>query len=156
MKITQDHPDLMIADEIPWLWAVISLIGPLITAAIVLPILTEKPLMALLFAGGGALWFLLMASFVQRQQLLLDRRAGTVTLRQKTLWRYRETIWPLADVSGLEREESTDSDGSTYRYVLHMTNTETVPLGASYTNVGRPKEVATRVTAWLDSANARA
>lgn len=104
MKVKTNIPDLLIAGDIPWLMAIMLLFFTLTFAAVGLLTLTQTWAgLVFLFVGGG-MGLGAMGVFVERLQLILDARAGTLTLRRRTLFRYSETVLPLKSVIRAETE----------------------------------------------------
>ncbi len=104
MKVKTNTPDVLIAGDIPWLMAIMLLFFTLTFAGIGLLTLTQTWAgLMFLFVGGG-MGLGAMGVFVERLQLILDARAGTMTLRRRTLFRHSETLLPLASVIRAETE----------------------------------------------------
>lgn len=152
MKVTQDTPEHMILDELPWFWAGFMIVGSLIFATLGIVAIPDDAWIGVMFLAFSALWFGLMSLMVERVQLVMHRPSGQIALRKRSIWRFVEQLWPLEDVRALERE----TDDGTHRYVLVLTNGTWVPLTRSYTNVRRPRSVAQRASDWLDSARSDA
>jgi hypothetical protein len=99
MKITHDTTSLLIAEDMPWLFAVMLSLGLLLFVGVGLLVSSQTLIGAFVMAGiGGGMCFAAICIFVERLQIILDARAGTATLRSRTILRHREEVLPLADV----------------------------------------------------------
>ncbi|MFU8778523.1 MAG: hypothetical protein ACNA7M_12770 [Roseovarius sp.] len=113
MKVTHNSPDLLILEEMPWFIAIMLSLFTLISAAIGLLVLSQSLLGGLVFLlVGGGMGLAGVGIFVERLQLILDARAGRVTLRSRSIFRHRETVFDLSDVIRAT-SESTLSGGDT-------------------------------------------
>lgn len=113
MKIIQDTPDLLIAEEMPWFIAVMLSLCLLLFVGVGLLVSSQTLLGAFVMGGvGGGMCFAAICIFVERLQIILDARAGTATLRSRTILRHREEVLPLDDVLRATGE-STLSGGDT-------------------------------------------
>lgn len=113
MKVTSQSPDLLIAEEMPWFIAVMLSLALLLFVGVGLLVSSQTLLGAFVMAGiGGGLCFAAICIFVERLQIILDARAGTATLRSRTILRHREEVLPLSDVLRATGE-STLSGGDT-------------------------------------------
>ncbi|WP_297768302.1 hypothetical protein [uncultured Roseovarius sp.] len=113
MKITRTTPDLLIAQEIPWFIAVMLSLGLLLFVGVGLLVSSQTLIGAFVMGGiGGGMCFAAICIFVERLQIILDARAGTATLRARTILRSRETVFALQDLLGATGE-STLSGGTT-------------------------------------------
>ncbi len=107
--------------------------------------------------GGSAFFALFFWVFVRRNQLLLDRRAGTVTLRRRTLSRYSETIHDLDHLSRAIVQTSRGDDSDTHRMALILSggmDAGTHPFTAVYTSGTGARRAADAVNAWLHARDA--
>ncbi|MBE0453376.1 hypothetical protein [Roseovarius autotrophicus] len=90
VKITHDTPDLLIAENTPWVIAVMLSLGLLLFAGIGSLVASQTLIGAFVMAGiGGGMCLAAICIFVERLQVILDARAGTVTLRSRTILRRR-------------------------------------------------------------------
>jgi hypothetical protein len=124
MRITRDTPDLLIAEAMPWFIAVMLSLGLLLFVGIGLLISSVMLLGTFVMAGiGGGMCLAAICIFVERLQLILDARAGTATLRSRTILRHREEVLPLADVLRATGETTlsggVDTDPSRVRRKMH-------------------------------------
>ncbi|WP_234999401.1 hypothetical protein [Roseovarius albus] len=73
---------------------------------------------ALLGVGMGVA---AMGIFGERLQIILDEQAGTATIRNRTIFRHKEELFPLKDLQKADRETtltSSASDPTELRYVV--------------------------------------
>lgn len=160
MKISHDAPDLLILDYTPWVWAVVLMIPTLVFIGFGLSLLAEGGVLGGLGAIlGSGIWIMALAIFVERLQVILDRHAGTVTLRRRTVLRYRQDVHDMAALDRAEVQRSSGSKGgSTYRPVLVFEGGEDRgihPITQIYSS-GRGAHRATdAINGWLsrDAAN---
>lgn len=125
MKVTQNTPDLLIIEELPWFIAIMLTLFTLLFAGVGLLVMPQTILGGLVFLlVGGGLGLGGIGIFVERLQLILDARAGTATLRSRTIFRHRETVFPLPDVLRATGESTlsggdTSTDPSRVRRPVH-------------------------------------
>lgn len=161
MKVIRNTPDHLILEETPWILGIamvgfiLSFVGP------GLFLVVSGDWMGLFFAGvGGGLGFMALAVFVQRIQLILDRRAGTLTLRHATILRYIQEVIPLTHLQGAELESRVGSKGRRLvraELVLSSgTGTRRLPVTEVWTNGGGPGRTVASVNAWLATGSDRA
>ena len=97
-------------------------------------------------------WFLAL-TLVERLQVIFDRKAGTVTIRRKSLLRYKQVTHALQDVSHAELETTVGSKGTTLaRPVLLLTGGMSAgrhPLVTAYSNLSGPPKMVAAINAWL-------
>ncbi|NCQ23160.1 MAG: hypothetical protein COW54_16120 [Rhodobacteraceae bacterium CG17_big_fil_post_rev_8_21_14_2_50_63_15] len=107
MKITANSPDLLIIEDIPWFMAVMLGLFTLLSAAIGLLVMSQTLLGGLVFLiVGGGMGLAAIGVFVERLHLILDARAHNVILRSRTIFRHRETEFPLGDLLGATGEST--------------------------------------------------
>ena len=113
MKIRRNTPDMLIAEEIPWFVAIMLFFFTMTFVSIGIFLCFEGGWAGLIFGGiGGGMGFAGMCVFVERLQVILDRRANTVTIRRRTILNYRETKLPLSQVKRAETETTISSGES--------------------------------------------
>lgn len=96
MKIKRNTPQVFVAEEVPWFIAIMLVIFIFCFVAPGLAIAFEGVWQGLLFAlGGGGMGFAALCVFVERLQVILDRREGMITLRRRTILKYTQTRLPL-------------------------------------------------------------
>jgi hypothetical protein len=100
---------------------------------------------------------LLGALFVQRVRLTLDRRTSEITRTRRSVLGLTQATYPLHRLTGARVDASVDSDGTTYRMELCLTDPpETVPFTTYYTSGRKPQKMADAVEAWLRMASRQA
>lgn len=113
MKVTHNSPDLLILEEMPWFIAIMLSLFTLAFAAIGLLVLSQTLVGGLVFLlVGGGMGLAGIGVFVERLQLILDAGTFRVTLRSRTIFRHRETVFDLSDLI-CATGESTLSGGET-------------------------------------------
>lgn len=122
MKIEADDRFLVI-DSKPWITGLIF-IGAMIALAIagIATYLEGEHLAGLgLGIGGTAFVGIFFAVFVRRNQLIIDRDAGEIILRRRTVLGYREVRHALEHLHRADVETNRGSEGShTHRMVLML------------------------------------
>jgi hypothetical protein len=159
VKISHDTPDLLVLDYTPWLWAVVLMIPTLIFIGLGLSLLVEGEVLGALGAIlGSGLWIMGLVIFVERLQVILDRRTGTVTLRRRTVLRYRQDTYDLAGLDRADVQRSSGSKGgSTYRPVLVFVGGEDRgihPITQIYSSGGGAHQAANAINGWLGRGGA--
>ncbi len=157
MRVTRDTPDQLILADTPWLVGFFLILFILVFVGIGLTLLMNGEWAGLLFAGiGGGLGLLAFAAFVRRVQLILDRTTGSLILRRRSVFGYRQVRHRLADLSGAELERTSSSEGGTlYRPVLVLTGGMSAgrhPIVEAYTNTSGPRRAVEAVNGWLARA----
>ena len=154
MKVLQDTPDRLILDETPWFLALMLAGFILIFVGSGLFIMSSELVFGLVFAVfGGGLGAVVLIALVERLQVIFDRKAGTVTIRRKSLLRYKQVTHALQDVSHAELETTFGSKGTTLaRPVLLLTGGMSAgrhPLVTAYSNLSGPPKMVAAINAWL-------
>ena len=162
MKVTRNTPDHLVVDVAPWgigIGLVLFILLFVGIGLLVLPVTLPGGL-AFILVGGG-LGLAAFAIFVRRVQLILDRPAGTVTLRRRSLFGSDAETHPLAELAGAEvasharRDRETDTVTRTERVEL-LFGKARVPLTEDYSSGGAHARVARAINDWLDSARSAA
>jgi hypothetical protein len=162
MKIAHDTRDFLIFDHMPWVAGTILTIFvalPLVAgiAAGINVILTGDISLveaAMMIFGGAVFMFpfvLIIYALVRRRQVILDRRAGTVTLRRRTIFGYQQEIHALEDLGGAEIESQRLSERSSrlsHRALL-LLGEQTRPVAPDFGGLATAQEQAERINAWL-------
>jgi hypothetical protein len=109
---------------------------------------------------GGGLGFAALCVFVERLQVILDRREGLITLRRRTVLSYSETQLPLENLLRAEVESTISrKDGRSRRLyrpslVLQDSDGEAVhPITQVYSNGGRTKQLVDAINKWIKTAS---
>ncbi|WP_254054677.1 hypothetical protein [Roseovarius sp. EL26] len=122
LKIEHNTSDLLIVGEKPWFVCIATFIFTMAWAVPGVLLLTMGDwvgvVMALLGVGMGVA---AMGVFGERLQIILDVKAGTATLRNRTIFRHKEDVFPLKDLRKADRETtltSSAADPTKLRYVV--------------------------------------
>ena len=157
MKITQNTPDLLIADDTPWIMALLLLVFTLVFVAVGLFTISGGNWLGLMFIVlGGGMGIGAMAFLVERLQIILDGRAGRATIRSRTMIRYKETMVPLDDVRQAVIEKTYRSRGGgppmtrPSLVVADGDQTKTIPVTEIYTSGRATKNLVPVINKWLE------
>lgn len=156
MDITRNTPDQLIIDDTPWLLGAV-VIGVILTFAssgvslILNGVWAGLVLIVVICCVGLAIF----AAFIRRVQLILDRPAGTITLRTKTLFGLTEMIHDLPDLSRATLEVTIGGKGGKlYRPSLILDQGMSVgthPIIPTYVNSSGPKRMVDAINIWLNT-----
>lgn len=154
MKVTRNIPQQLIVADTPWLIGIMLTVFILMFVGAGLALVISGEWLGLLFgAMGGGLGMTAFAIFVRRTMAILDRGTAKVTLRERSLFGFREEHHDLTKVRGAVVESSVNSNGqTTYRptLVLRSGDSETrLPLIEVYSNGRGPDRVVTAINGWL-------
>ncbi|WP_208348203.1 hypothetical protein [Pseudaestuariivita rosea] len=165
MKITRDTPEQLILDYTPWIFAIgISAVTLAVTGVGISNILQGdlKGFFPLIIGGltGG----LLFVFFVERTQAIFDKTTGHVTLRRRTVFRYDQVQFDLADIDQavLQRQKRVEqkrfqSDMYLYRPAIEIGKDQdkgVYPLREVYGDDKGPQDIVDRINQWLAKAKA--
>ncbi|WP_101067619.1 hypothetical protein [Roseovarius salinarum] len=151
MKVTHHTDDLLVVDNKPWLIAVILLGFLLVPVWGGIKVITETALTGFgigMIVAGGLFMLPFFWGFVRRTQMVLDRQAGTVTIRRRTIFGYGQEEHALDDLRGAEVETDHGGSNRTHRMVLRFGD-ETKPFLKSYASGERAERLAELVNGWL-------
>ena len=152
MKVIQQSADHIVLGERTWI------LGTLATAMILLfvyfgieAVIERDPWGYALGLFGVAFGGLIFAIFVRRSQAVLDRTTGLLTLRSRSVFRYRERRWPLTEIERAIVEKMNLDDGEGYRPTLLMRSGEPrrVPLTVIYSSGSGAERVRDAINDWL-------
>ena len=157
MKIVRNTPEQLIVSDTPWFTGILlgTITAVLITAGTGDALNGDLEGGLGMALGGGGMFGLGFAVFVQRAQAILNRETNELILRRRTVIRYTETRHALADLSRAVLDTTTDSDGDRlYRPVLMLEGASRGPhpIVAVYTSSGAPQQVVTAINDWLKQA----
>ncbi len=115
MKIKLNSANILVAEEMPWLIAIMLVLFIFAFVALGLGIAFDGVWEGLLFAlMGGGLGFAALCVFVERLQVILDAREGLITLRRRTVLKYEQKVLPLDALLRAEAQWTTSrKDGRT-------------------------------------------
>ncbi len=158
MKIKRNTPDVFVAEEIPWLIAIMLVLFIFCFVAPGLGIAFDGVWQGLLFAlAGGGMGFAALCVFVERLQVILDRRSGQITLRRRTILKYEQRLLPLdalirADVqSTTSRKNGRRRELTRPAIVLSENGNEAVyPITQVYSNGASSERLVREINKWLD------
>lgn len=160
MKIKRNTPDVFIAEEVPWLIAVMLVIFVFAFVAPGLGMAFDGVWQGFLFAlFGGGMGFAALCVFVERLQVILDRREGLITLRRRTILKYEQKRLPLEALSRAEIQTTTShKDGRTrqlYRPALVLLESDvetTYPVTQVFSSDGRSDRLVNAINLWIGQA----
>lgn len=163
MKIKRNTPDLFVAEEIPWLIAIMLVFFIFCFVAPGIAIAFDGVWQGLLFAlGGGGLGFAAMCVFVERLQVILNRRDGTITLRRRTILKYEQKRLPLDALVKAEVQTTLNrKDGRTRELfrpslILADGEAETIhPVTQVYSSGGRSRRLVDAMNGWISKESFR-
>lgn len=154
MKIIENTPDRLVAEDAPWGIGIGLIFFVLCFVGIGLFLLSEGIWAGLIFmfVGGGlglgGFW-----AFVRRVQVIFDEPSGMVILRRQSIFDKSEERHPLAKLLRAEIEASAgrDSDGNrtTTQRILFVFDEGHLPLTETYSNASGQLHVARQINEWL-------
>ncbi|WP_422025357.1 hypothetical protein [Roseovarius sp.] len=121
MKIRRNTPDLLVAEQVPLLLAIVlfAFVMAFVTPGVMLVFAGEW--LGLAFGGlGGGLGFAAICVFVERLQVILDTSNRTATIRRRTVLSQQEVVLPLVELVRATTE-STYSSGETRQRLFRPT-----------------------------------
>jgi hypothetical protein len=153
MKVRQNTPGTLILDAQPWGTGIAVILGGLLFVTVGAVTLSAGEWIGgtMFLLGGLGIGYVLFRVFVQRHQLWIDRTAGTVAIRQRSIVRYTETTLPLADLVEAVIQ-TAQSDGTTLRRCALRFGGQTnrvIPLMSVYTNGRGPVRDAAAINGWM-------
>ena len=154
MKVTRNTPRQLIVEDMPWLIAIMlvffimAFVGPGIL------MMMDGVWQAIFFAlAGGGMGVAALAVFVRRVQVILNLDEDTVTMRERSLFGYKQIVHQLSNLKEARLETTRGKEGGTlYRPVLILDegmSAGTHPIIESYTNTGGPKRLVDAINDWL-------
>ncbi|MCF2871047.1 hypothetical protein L0664_08210 [Octadecabacter sp. G9-8] len=157
MKVTTTS-DTLIVDNRPWvLGLLMGAFGFGLIAFLIQKVMNGQVFVVLILIFVLAVLLLFFTAFVQRDQLVLDARAGTVAHRRKTLLNYTENHHSLSDLSHVSVQAHKRASGDTYRMVFHITGGGAAgihPFTMAFTDCPRCAGTVKTVNAWLKARRA--
>ncbi len=157
MKIKLNNSQIFVAEDVPWLIAIMLVLFIFCFVAPGLGMAFDGVWEGLLFAlAGGGMGFAALCVFVERLQIILDRREGMITLRRRTVLKYQLRQFPL---DGLLRAEVQTTisrkDGRTrqlYRPALVIAEDDDEkrhPVTEVYANGPAAERLVKAINAWI-------
>ncbi len=155
MKITRNVPDQLIVANVPWITGGAFIAFILIFVGLGMWLFSTGELGGIVFIliGGvtGSIFFALM---VRRTQVIFDRNSDQVTMRERSVFGYKETHREFSDLIRAELEQQVGREGNkTYRPVLVFRSRGAevpVPLVRVFTSFGGAR-VVEEINNWLDA-----
>ncbi len=156
MKVSHDSPDLLILDHVPWIMAGIFSALILGSAAMAMIMLADGELIGVLVGLGGVPFFaLFLVAFVRRVQVVLDRRAGTATVKRRGLVRSSGEQIDLHRLRKAVVQTSRSSDSDTHRPALLIAGRdEALPILFVYSSGRSAGRDVRRINDWLEAGRA--
>ena len=149
MTVVRNLPDQLILAHAPWVLGGGLIVCIIACSAAGLALLFDGQVAGLLTVLVGACVPLgIFALAIKRDQIILDRRAGAVTLQRRTLFHYCSRTVPLGTVHRAEVEAFSD----TARPILTFTDdTPAYPLVEAFLSGNAPRRTADAINTWLDT-----
>ena len=156
MRIKRNTADVFIAEEVPWLIAIMLVLFIFAFVAPGVAMAFDGVWQGLLFAlAGGGMGFAALCVFVERLQVILDRRSGLITLRRRTVLKYDQQQVPLSAFVRAETDETTSrKDGRTrqlYRPTLVLADEggeALYPVTQVYSSGGSADRLVKAINRW--------
>jgi len=165
MKIERNTSDMLIVGEIPWFVSIATFIFIMAfaTPGVLLAAMGDWVGIVIATLGVG-LGVAAMGMFAERLQVVLDTKAQIATIRSRTIFRHRKTVFPLDDLLCATTEATLTSsasdptrpprrvgraalvldDGSGQGQVLH-------PVTETYSNSGGAALLVNAINDWLEN-----
>ncbi|OYW59540.1 MAG: hypothetical protein B7Z10_11450 [Rhodobacterales bacterium 32-66-7] len=161
MQILSQTRDRLVLEDNPVLLGCCLALAIFVPVAIGFAMLISGSLAGLWMLLVGGFFAALLAVFLRRVRVILDRTSGSLTIRTASLTGGTETSLPLADIRGVGVEtsisRSTDGSGGvshTYRTVLHLADRE-LPLSQSFSAGDGAQQAAQAIRDWLADGSGR-
>ncbi len=117
MKISENTPDRLILDDVPWIRGILIILVTLYVIAMGFHEWNDGRTLGPWIVGGGVLAGLLFfALFVERYQIIFLRSEKTILRRKRSVFGFSETRHDLGAVSHAEVEEETGTDNDVSYY----------------------------------------
>lgn len=152
MKVLHRSDTLLVLEDRPWFLGIMLIVMALVFVFGGLAMMGEGLLLggAAFALFGGGIPVLIAALMVQRVRLTLDRSTGQLTRTMRSVRGLSTESHPLGRLRTATVGVSSDSDGSTYRTELQLTDPpQTVPFTSYYTSGKKPETMARAVNDWL-------
>lgn len=160
MKIKLNTSKIFVAEEVPWLIAIMLVLFIFCFVAPGLAMVFDGVWVGLIFAFvGGGMGFAALCVFVERLQVILDQKHGLITLRRRTVLKHQQKTLPLDAFLRAETQVTTSrKEGRTrqlYRPVLVVSENgdETIhPVTEVYSSGARAERLVQAINAWAAKA----
>lgn len=156
MKIKLNNSNIFVAEEMPWLTAIMLVFFIFAFVAPGLGMAFDGVWQGLLFAlMGGGMGFAALCVFVERLQVILDAQTGLITLRRRNVLKYDQRILPLDALVRAEAEWTTSrKDGRTRQLsrpalvVMEDGKEMTYPVTQIFSNGSSTERLVDAMNAW--------
>ena len=154
MKVTRQTDRQLIVEDTPWFIAIMMVVFILAFVGPGILMMMDGVWQGAFFAlAGGGMGVAGLAVFVRRVQVILDRDTGTVTMRERSLFGYRQVVHRLSNLDHARLDRTVGKEGKAmYRPTLVLGSGMSAgdhPIVASYTNTGGPKRMVDAINDWL-------
>ncbi|MDF0601771.1 hypothetical protein P1J78_13580 [Psychromarinibacter sp. C21-152] len=152
MKIAENTDTRFVLDRRPWiLSAFLALLWLGVLWAGLDTILSlGEPTIGLIYIGLGTAFLApFLYGFVRRSRLILDRPAGLVIRRHRTLFGVKQDEHPLDTLDRAVVERRRWDNSTTYRLSLRL-GERTVPALGGWNSGGAGHDAAKAINRWLD------
>lgn len=117
MKVTENTPNRLILDDVPWIRGILIILVTLYVVAMGFREWNDGRALGPWIVGGGVIGGLLFFSiFVERYQIIFQRAEGVILKRKRSVFGFRETRHDLNAVSHAEVEEEKGTDDGVMYY----------------------------------------
>lgn len=147
MTIVRNLPEQLILAHAPWVLGGGLIVCIVACSAAGLALLFDGQVAGLItIAAGACVPLAIFALAIKRDQIILDRIAGTATLQRRTLFRYSRKSIPLNTIRRAEVEEFSD----TARPILTFHDASPAyPLVEAFQSGNAPRRAAGVINDWL-------
>jgi hypothetical protein len=158
VKVIERTDRLLVLEDRPWLIGLLMIGMALVFLGGGMAMIAKGEILGGLVMTllGAGVPLLLAALLVRRVRLTLDRGTGQITRVSRSVRGLERTGHALSRLTAARLDASTDSDGTTYRLELVLTDPpETLPFTSYYTSGSRPQRLCDAVNGWLEGQGAR-
>jgi hypothetical protein len=158
MKVLHHSETLLVLENRPWFLGILLIVMALAFAFGGLAMMGEGMVLGGAFFAlfGAGIPILIAALMVRRVRLTFDRSTGLLTRTMRSVRGLAQESHALDRLKAAMVAVSHDSDGSTYRTELQLTDPDqTVPFTSYYTSGRKPEVMAQAVNDWLAGPTAR-
>ncbi|MCU0826323.1 MAG: hypothetical protein MUE52_02695 [Tabrizicola sp.] len=156
MKVILWSDRQLILEDKPWLIGILMIAMALMFLGGSMALISAGEFFGGLMMGliGVGVPLLIAALMVQRVRLVLDRDTGTISRTSRSIRGLNHATYALDRLTEARVGVSTDSDGTTYRMELHLSEpAEIVPFTSYYTSGRKPEQMSVAVNDWRMGRN---
>jgi len=155
MRITENTPDRLILDDIPWIRGLLIIAATLYVLSMGFREMNAgRQFGAFIIAGALIVGPLFFALFVERYQILFLRAEDRITKRKRSVLGYKETSHRLSDVLKASVVTSKRTDGPDMDHkILKVSDGTSIRLVDYNTTSAAPSIVAKAINDWLAQAD---